>query len=55
MCDSTLKLEVIEINVPVNLNFRSKFRVKLNLLSRLDGCCDRWPLCRAVSMAVQVE
>ena len=55
MCDSTLKLEVIEINVPVNLNFRSKFRVKLNLLSRLDGSCDRWPLCRAVSMAVQVE
>ena len=41
MCDSTLKFEMIGINLPVNLNlnFQSKFSVNLNLLQvcRLDG------------------
>ena len=35
ICDSMLKLEWIGINLPVNLNLRSKF--KLNLLCSLDG------------------
>ena len=41
ICDSTLKLEMIGINLPVNLNlnFRSKFNLNLLQVCRLDGSC----------------
>ena len=43
MCDRTLKLEMIGINLTVNLNlnFQGKFQAKLNLLQvcRLNCSC----------------